>query len=254
MQPRNPMSRVRTYGALGLLRLGRDWMATRLLLPNARLVRWPFYLRGKPWIRIGDRLTTGPGVRLDAFPPPACKEAVLQIGSDVQLNDSVHIAAIQSVRIGNRVLIASRVFISDHNHGIYAGAEVHSDPATAPHQRPLSSAPVTIEDDVWIGESAAVLPGVTIGKGSVIGALALACPGAPPRPVPYAGRGVSRVPGRQAVVAEQTQVRVSAMPVDQRADQALFMDGDARHHAASYRGGAGCLLPQSRAVLPDGPA
>lgn len=32
------------------------------------------------------------------------------------------------------------------------------------------AAPVTIEDDVWIGGGSIILPGVTIGRGSVIGA------------------------------------------------------------------------------------
>ncbi|MBE7081631.1 MAG: maltose O-acetyltransferase [Clostridiales bacterium] len=40
--------------------------------------------------------------------------------------------------------------------------------------------PITIEDDVWIGARVVVLPGVTIGKGSVIGACAVVSKDVPP--------------------------------------------------------------------------
>jgi acetyltransferase-like isoleucine patch superfamily enzyme len=43
-----------------------------------------------------------------------------------------------------------------------------------PFRRPLvSKGPVLIGDCVWIGDKATILPGVTIGKGSVIGANAV---------------------------------------------------------------------------------
>ncbi len=40
--------------------------------------------------------------------------------------------------------------------------------------------PVVIEDDVWIGSRVIILPGVTIGKGSVIGASAVVTKSVPP--------------------------------------------------------------------------
>nr|WP_250854918.1 hypothetical protein [Escherichia coli] len=46
-------------------------------------------------------------------------DAVVSIGENVQINDYVHIAAINNVIIGRDTLIASKVFISDHNHGIF---------------------------------------------------------------------------------------------------------------------------------------
>jgi lipopolysaccharide O-acetyltransferase len=95
----------------------------------------------------------------------------LIIGRDVQINDYVHIAAISSVTIGDRVLIASKVLITDHNHGIYKGPTGHSNPNVPPAEREEAFAPVRIEDDVWIGEFVSVLPGVSIGKGAVIGTM-----------------------------------------------------------------------------------
>ena len=88
----------------------------------------------------------------------------------MQINDYVHIDAIERVIIGNDVLIASKVFISDHNHGRYNQADYMSTPDVPPVDRPLFSSPVIIEDKVWIGENVCIMPGVTIGKGAIIGA------------------------------------------------------------------------------------
>ncbi len=47
---------------------------------------------------------------------------------------------------------------------------MHSHPESVPIERTLSSSPIVIEENVWIGESVSILPGVRIGKGSIIGA------------------------------------------------------------------------------------
>ncbi|MBL4677498.1 MAG: hypothetical protein JKY70_15040 [Mucilaginibacter sp.] len=44
----------------------------------------------------------------------------------------------------------------------------------------MGTKPVIIEDNVWIGETVSVLPGVTIGKGSIIGASAVVTKNIPP--------------------------------------------------------------------------
>lgn len=73
----------------------------------------------------------------------------MRIGSDVQVNDNVHIAAIKSVVVSDRVLIASGVFISDHDHCEYTG-ENASLPTTQPAARQLHAAPVEIGDNRWL--------------------------------------------------------------------------------------------------------
>jgi len=97
-----------------------------------------------------------------------------------EINDYVHIGAINSVTIGNNVLIASKVFISDHNHGFYGIDGKHDHPDTIPKDRELSCAPVVIGDNVWIGEFVSVLPGVTIGDGSIIGSMSVVTKNIPP--------------------------------------------------------------------------
>ena len=159
------------YGFYGLIRLIRDKLYTYLYYPNARIIRLPFYIRGKKGIRGAKSLTTGVNLRIDIilsknFTP------ILHIGDNVQLNDYVHIGVAKGVYIGDNTLIASKVFISDHNHGNYAD-ENQSNPITFPIERELFSKEVRIGSNVWIGEFVSILPGVTIGDGAIIGSMSL---------------------------------------------------------------------------------
>lgn len=70
------------------------------------------------------------------------------------------------IRIGDNVLIASKVFITDYIHG----DNEENTLKIAPLNRHLySKGKVVIEDDVWIGESVAIMPG-HMGHNSVIDA------------------------------------------------------------------------------------
>lgn len=172
--------KLHSYGWLGLISLGIDLLFTRLWFPRARLIRRPIQFRGRAFIDYGTGLTTGRYCRIDALAKGPASKPLIQFGSGVQINDSVHIGAIESVTIRDHVLIASRVFISDHNHGCYSGPSLHSCPESVPFERPLTSSPILIEENVWIGESVSILPGVTIGRGSIIGAQSVVSKSVPP--------------------------------------------------------------------------
>lgn len=162
------------------MELALDVALTRLCYPNARLMRRPIHIRGKRWILLGRRFTCGRGLRMDALGTSSTAVPLIRIGSDVAMNDYVHIGAVESVTIGDRVLIASKVFISDHDHGSYGKGGIHSDPRVPPGKRELSASPVVIEDDVWLGEYVSVLAGVRIGAGSIIGTLSTVTRDIPP--------------------------------------------------------------------------
>ncbi len=139
-------------------------------------------LLGLRYITIGDKFTAGRGLWLEAVTvnDGVVFRPAITIGDNVIVNENVHIAAVDRVAIGNDVLIASRVFISDHNHGVYGG-DGHSSPDVPPRLRALTIAqPVTIGDRVWIGEMVSILPGVTIGAGSIIGAGSVVSRNVPP--------------------------------------------------------------------------
>jgi lipopolysaccharide O-acetyltransferase len=95
-------------------------------------------------------------------------------GHNIHIEDFVHIGCVNRVEIGDNTLIASKVYISDHNHGYY------DDEHTGDHENPKETAPilrkltsdsyVRIGSNVWIGQNVTILPGSIIGDGAIIGA------------------------------------------------------------------------------------
>lgn len=160
------------YSFLQKIRLVVWVIRTKLMFRDARLIRFPFDCRGKSFIKVGKGFTTGVGCRLEVFKFVVNNEPgkKMLIGDNVQINDHVHISALKKVSIGNNVLIAGNVYISDNTHGLYDDSNHTSTPNQTPKEREYIIKPVIIEDNVWIGEGAIVLPGVTIGYGSVVGA------------------------------------------------------------------------------------
>ena len=158
------------YGYWGLVKLAINVIKTKFFFPKARLVRFPIDIRNKKNIDFGLNLTTGVGCRVECSPQINTNAKLLKFGRNVQLNDYVHITAAQCVEIGNNVLMASKIYISDCTHGSYIGDENDSDPMSLPVDRPLSIKQVKIHDNVWLGEFVSVLPGVTIGEGTIVGA------------------------------------------------------------------------------------
>lgn len=161
------------------MRLLVSLIYTKIFFNQARLIRLPFDIRNRSNIKIGKNFTAGFGCRIEAFPLNDVNKNCITIGKNVQINDYVHIGAVGSITIGDNVLMASKIYISDHNHGSYN--EVISDhPMSIPVERIAISKPVIIENNVWLGESVCVLPGVIIGEGSVIGALSVVSKSIPP--------------------------------------------------------------------------
>jgi acetyltransferase-like isoleucine patch superfamily enzyme len=167
------MKLFKHYGFFGVLRLLVDLLLTKIFYVKARLIRRPFEIRGKKSIFLNDGFTTGRYCRIEAHDTTNTgRRDIISFGRNCQINDSVHIAAAESVHIGNDVLIASRVFITDLNHGGYGGS-LNSDPLSICRNRELTTSPVVIADNVWLGEGVVVLPGVNIGRCSIIGANAV---------------------------------------------------------------------------------
>jgi len=75
----------------------------------------------------------------------------------------LHCTIIGPVNIGNHVNLAQGITVTALNHN-FADGELRID------QQGVSTQPVSIGDDVWIGTNAVILPGVTIGKHVVIAA------------------------------------------------------------------------------------
>ncbi len=159
---------IQIYGFIGFLKLLFMKLNTLLFFSKSRLIRYPIIIRGKKNIDLGINLTTGVGCRIEAFSKKNKK--VIKFGENVQINDYVHITAMNNVSIGDNVLMASKIYISDCSHGFYEGGENDSNPDLIPIKREYKISSVIIEDNVWLGEFVSILPGVKIGKGSIIGA------------------------------------------------------------------------------------
>ena len=157
---------LKKYGFLGSLRLIRDVIISRAVFRDVRIIRYPWYIRGKSKIKLGRKFTCGVGLRLDAF---GLNNEQIFIGENVEIGDYVHIGAIESVRIGDNCLLASKIYISDHDHGSYSGND-QTPLEILQRNKKIHSRPVVIENNVWIGESVIILKGVRIGVNSIVGA------------------------------------------------------------------------------------
>lgn len=143
-------------------------LMTKITMPQARFVRRPIYVRGKKSLVGCNGLTTGRFCRFDL----EGSKQTLFVGENCEMGDMTHIVAHEKVEIGNNVLIASKCFISDTNHGIYKGQNQDS-PMIEPNKRKLVTSPVKIGNNVWIGENVVILAGAKIGDGCIVGANAV---------------------------------------------------------------------------------
>lgn len=144
-------------------------------------------LRGRPkiirrrrsLITIGKRFTAcsqsdynSIGVFQRVFIRTCQPNAVIVIGDNVGMSGCT-ISAHNSIEIGDNVLIGSGAMIMD--------SDAHSlDPAARRRGGDGKSEPIVIENDVFIGARAIVLKGVTVGRGSVVGAGAVVSKNVPP--------------------------------------------------------------------------
>ena len=157
------------YSFSEVCRLVISLIRTKCCCFKAKLFCYPFDLRGKKYIDFGVNLSIGRGCRFDVFDNGRGKPSLV-FGKDVQLNDYVHLVAMDSVTIGNNVLMASHIFISDNSHGSYKGDGNDSDPNVSPLKRDYPTQSIEIGDNSWICEGVMIMPGASIGQGCVIGA------------------------------------------------------------------------------------
>lgn len=121
-----------------------------------------------------------------------CGSFVESIGHHVQVNAHVYFGRGNGIRIGDRSLIGKGTVL---NPGVQFGADVlvgpecifltmnheFSDPSVVIRlQGQRALLPVVVEDDVWLGSRVIVLPGVTVGRGAVIGAGSVVTRDVPP--------------------------------------------------------------------------
>ena len=110
---------------------------------------------------------------------------------DVMIGDhtrvGLHNTIIGPVIIGNHVNLAQGITVTALNH-IFENSDKRID------EQGVSTSAVIIEDDIWVGANAVILPGVTIGHHSVVAAGAVVTKDVPPH---------SLVAGVPAIIIKQ---------------------------------------------------
>lgn len=121
------------------------------------------YFQNKQHIYIGDKTTILSGSRLQSYSHLVKEIPKIKIGNHCYIGFGFSVLAGADITIGDRVLIASNVLIASENHSIDPESDI------AYMDQKLVTAPVVIGEGSWVGEKVIILPGVTVGKKSVIG-------------------------------------------------------------------------------------
>lgn len=107
-------------------------------------------------------------------PLTVARGKTVTIGNNCYFNANLILVDDYKITIGNGVLVAPNVTIATTGHPVH--------PALRPNGE-MYSFPVVIEDNVWIGCNVAIMPGVTIGENSVVGAGSVVTKDVPPNVV-----------------------------------------------------------------------
>jgi acetyltransferase-like isoleucine patch superfamily enzyme len=131
-------------------------------------------LRGRAQLSGCGEVVLGEGVSLNGTVVPielvTYASGRIEIGNYTFINYGSSIAARASVKIGSYCLLGHYTFVMDNDqHDVVRHTELPE------------SDPVIIEDHVWIGSKAVILPGVRIGSRAVIGAGSIVTKDIPPR-------------------------------------------------------------------------
>ncbi len=138
------------------------------LFPGVHIVR-PQY------VCIGDNVTIGRNTDIFVHPEdPDPRECIIEIGNNVHIGTNNIIGARKKIVLEENVLIGPHVMIGDHSHQ-YENADL-----PIKLQAVTEGGTVRIERDCWIGANVFIMPKVTIGRHSVIGANSVVNQNIPP--------------------------------------------------------------------------
>jgi carbonic anhydrase/acetyltransferase-like protein (isoleucine patch superfamily) len=139
----------------------RVWMGRRLQVGRSVLANHRLIMKGPGRIEIADDANlfafgVGRRTRLVARTP----HAVIAIGTNARLN-GCELHAASRIEIGPDCIIGQAVLLDTDMHSLDKDRRRDRD-------APVRTAPIVLESRVWVARGAAILPGVTIGEGSVV--------------------------------------------------------------------------------------
>jgi len=125
------------------------------------------HVSGTANIHLGKRCRLGMETELRTM-----EKGKIHLGDDTRLNRGGTLTSYAEIFIDDFTIIGEFVSIRDANHGMERGEPMRYQEHT--------SKPIRIGRDVWVGRGSCILPGVTIGEGSVIGANSVVTRDVPP--------------------------------------------------------------------------
>lgn len=142
-------------------------------------------------MHFGDDVNIGPGSLLVAqthYPSDVMRhphdtrapqrfDPTIRIGHRVTATGGLTLAAMHQITIEDDVMLAGNVFVSDGSHG-FQGVDT-----PYKYQPMWRIAAVAIRRGCWIGQNVVIMPGVTIGEMSIIGANSVVMDDVPPRSI-----------------------------------------------------------------------
>jgi len=152
----------------GVFALKRAWYQLRY--PRLQLGR-DVQIRGRIRLRRGVRVTIGDRTRINKLVRFAGPGEV-RVGADCLLN-ATWVGVWTSVTIGDHCLLSDCELLDNDFHNL---------PPRLRHEPPTAAAraPISVDDNVWIGAHALVMKGVRIGRDSVVGAATVVRTDVPP--------------------------------------------------------------------------
>lgn len=129
----------------------------------------PYISRGYKYISVGNNVRIHEGSRIECYPIFAGinHNPKIQFGNNVIIGKSVTIYCTDNLVIGDSTIIAHNVTIVTENHGCNPESEIPYS------EQPLTSRPVSIGMNCWIGANATIVPGGGLGDNCVVAANAV---------------------------------------------------------------------------------
>lgn len=149
------------YNTINFIMMNSIYNHIIYFLARTRALFWMLFLK-----KIGNHVEIMAGVKI-------MSPQKVSIGNNVLINEGCKIGGQRGVSIGDFVMLAYNVNLVSENHDY------------RDHIKPIKTqgyygGTIYIEDDVWIGANAVILPNVIIGRGAIVGANAVVTKNVPP--------------------------------------------------------------------------
>lgn len=155
---------------------GNSFFRKGIKFGKGSFIREHAQISGGNNINIGNHTRIYPYSRIECFTNISNQKynPKLTIGNNVIMGRNTTILCADEISIGNDTMFASYCFISDENHGIDLSLNKRYE------CQKITTKPIKIGKNCWIGEKVIILPGVNIGDNSIIGAGSVVTKDIPP--------------------------------------------------------------------------